>query len=71
MIDFVVSPKVFAVNCEIQSSQFTAEMLYLRETFKQEIKVNLYNGDRALVATVLIPATDIQVHKKITLEICR
>lgn len=71
MIDFVISPKVFAVNCEFLSSQFTAEMLYLRESFAEPTPINLYNSDRQLVATVLIPATDIKVHKKINLEICR
>lgn len=70
MIDCLSSPKVFAVNCELKNSQFTAEMLYLREAFKQPTPINLYNGDRVLVATVLIPQTDIQVHKKITLELC-
>lgn len=70
MIDCLMSPKVFAVSCELKNSQLTVEVLYLRESFKQPTPINLYNGDRELVATVLIPATDIQVHKKITLEIC-
>jgi hypothetical protein len=32
--------------------------------------VDLYSGDRVLVATVLIPKTDINTHQNITLQIC-
>lgn len=70
MYDCLTSPKVFAVSCELQNSQLTVEMLYLREVFKEPTKVNLYNGDRLLVATVLIPPSDQQTHKKITLDLC-
>jgi hypothetical protein len=45
-------------------------MLYLKEEFTQETKVDLYSGDRVLVATVLIPKTGINTHQNITLQIC-
>lgn len=70
MHDFLISPKVFAIGCELKSDQLIAEMLYLREPFPQDTKVNLYNGDRDLVAIVLIPKTDINTHQNITLQIC-
>ena len=66
-----MSPKVFAIGCTINGSQLIAEMLYLRELFSQDTKVvDLYNGDRELVATVLIPKTDINTHQNITLTLC-
>ena len=70
MHDFLMSPKVFAIGCELKGDQLIAEMLYLRELFSQDTKVDLYNGDRVLVATVLIPKTDINTHQNITLQIC-
>ena len=70
MHDFLMSPKVFAIGCELKGDQLIAEMLYLRESFSQDTKVDLYNGDRELVATVLIPKTDINTHQNITLTLC-
>ena len=70
MHDFLMSPKVFAIGCELKGDQLIAEMLYLRESFSQDTKVDLYNGDRELVATVLIPKTDINTHQNITLDLC-
>ena len=70
MHDFLMSPKVFAIGCAINGSRLIAEMLYLRELFSQDTKVDLYNGDRELVATVLIPKTDINTHQNITLTLC-
>ncbi len=70
MHEFLISPKVYAIGCTINGSQLIAEMLYLREEFKQDTKVNLYSGDRVLVATVLIPKTDINTHQNITLQTC-
>ena len=68
--EYLMSPKVFAIGCTINGSQLIAEMLYLRELFSQDTKVDLYNGDRELVATVLIPKTDINTHQNITLTLC-
>jgi hypothetical protein len=70
LFDFLISPKVFAIGCTTNGSQLIAEMLYLREPFTQDTKVNLYDGDRCLIATVLIPKTDINTHQNITLQIC-
>jgi hypothetical protein len=70
MHEFLMSPKVFGIGCTINGSQLIAEMLYLREEFTQETRVDLYSGDRVLVATVLIPKTDINTHQNITLQIC-
>jgi hypothetical protein len=70
LFDFLISPKVFAIGCTINGSQLIAEMLYLREPIMRDTKVDLYNGDRDLVATVLIPKTDINTHQNITLQIC-
>ena len=67
MHDFLISPKAYAISCTINGSQLIAEMLYLREEFTQDTKVNLYSGDRVLVATVLIPKTDVNTHQNITL----
>jgi hypothetical protein len=64
MHEYLISPKVYAIGCTINGSQLIAEMLYLREEFTQETKVALYSGDRILVATVLIPKTDINTHQK-------
>lgn len=70
MHDFLISPKVFAIGCLLKGDQLIAEMLYLRESFTQDTKVNLYSGDRVLVATVLIQKTDINTHQNITLDLC-
>ena len=70
MHEFLMSPKVFGIGCKLDGKQLIAEMLYLREEFKQDTRVNLYSGDRVLVATVLIPKTDINTHQNITLQIC-
>jgi hypothetical protein len=70
MHEFLMSPKVFGIGCKLDGKQLIAEMLYLREEFTQETRVNLYSGDRVLVATVLIPKTDINTHQNITLQIC-
>jgi hypothetical protein len=70
MHDYLMDPKVFAIGCTINGSRLIAEMLYLREPFLQDTKVNLYSGDRVLVATVIIPKTDINTHQNITLQIC-
>jgi hypothetical protein len=67
MHDYLISPKVYAIGCKLDSKQLIAEMLYLREEFKQDTKIDLYSGDRVLVATVLIPKTDINTHQNITL----
>ena len=67
MHDFLISPKAYAIGCTINGKQLIAEMLYLREEFKQDTKVDLYSGDRVLVATVLIPKTEINTHQNITL----
>lgn len=67
MHDYLMSPNAFAISCELKGDQFIAEMLYLREEFMQDTKVDLYSGDRVLVATVLIPKTDINTHQNITL----
>ena len=68
--DFLISPKVFAIGCELKGDQLIAEMLYLREAFTQDTKINLYDGDRCLIATVVAPKTDINTHPNITLQIC-
>lgn len=70
MHEFLISPKVYAIGCTINGSQLIAEMLYLKEEFALETKVDLYSDDRVLVATVLIPKTDINTHQNITLPIC-
>ena len=70
MFDFLISPKVFAVGCVINDSQLTAEKLYLKELFPRPEKVNLYDDDSQLIASVTIPQTDIQTHSNITLELC-
>lgn len=70
MHDFLISPKAYAIGCKLNSEQLIAEMLYLKEEFTQPAKVDLYSSDRVLVATVLIPKTDIQTHPNITLQIC-
>lgn len=67
MHEYLISPKVYAIGCTINGSQLIVEMLYLREEFTQETKVDLYSGDRVLVATVLIPKTDVNTHQNITL----
>ena len=67
MHEYLISPKVYAIGCTINGSQLIAEMLYLREEFTQETKVDLYSGDRVLVATVLIPKTSINTHQNIIL----
>lgn len=67
MHDFLISPKVYAIGCKLDSKQLIVEMLYLKEDFVQETKVDLYSGDRVLVATVLIPKTEINTHQNITL----
>lgn len=67
MHDFLISPKAYAIGCAINGSQLIAEMLYLKEEFMQDTKVDLYSGDRVLVATVLIPKTEINTHQNITL----
>ncbi len=68
--DFLISPKVFAISCELKSDQLIAEILYLREPFSKAETIDLYSGDRALIATVLIPKTDINTHHNITLDLC-
>ena len=70
MHDFLISPKAFAIGCTINGSQLIAEMLYLKEEFTQDTKVDLYGSDRVLVATVLVPKTDVNTHQNITLQIC-
>jgi hypothetical protein len=70
MHEYLISPKVYAIGCAINGSQLIAEMLYLKEEFALETKVDLYSDDRVLVATVLIPKTDINTHQNITLPIC-
>jgi hypothetical protein len=70
MFDYLISPKAFAVGCAINGSQLTAEMLYLKEEFKQPIETNLFDDDINLIASVIIPKTDIQTHSNITLQIC-
>jgi hypothetical protein len=70
VIDFLVSPKVFAVSCELKNLQLTAEKLYLKEPFLHPEKVNLYDGDSLLIASVTIPKTNTQVHTNITLDLC-
>jgi len=70
MHEFLTSPKVFAIGCKLDGKQLIADMLYLREEFKQDTKVDLYSGDRVLIATVLIPKTNINTHQNITLQIC-
>jgi len=70
MHEYLISPKVHAIGCTLNGLQLIAEMLYLREEFTQETEVDLYSGDRVLVATVLIPKTDINTHQNITLQIC-
>jgi len=67
MHEFLMSPKAYAIGCTLNGSQLIAEVLYLREEFMQETKVDLYSGDRVLVATVLIPKTEINTHQNITL----
>ena len=68
--EYLMSPQAFAIGCELKGDQLIAEMLYLRESFSQDAKVDLYSGDRVLVATVLIPKTDINTHQNITLDLC-
>jgi hypothetical protein len=70
MHEYLISPKVYAIGCKLDGKQLIAEMLYLKEEFLQDTKVDLYSGDRVLVATVLIPKTDINTHTNITLQIC-
>jgi hypothetical protein len=70
MHEYLISPKVYAIGCTINGSQLIAEMLYLKEEFMQDTKVDLYSGDRVLVATVSIPKADINTHQNITLQIC-
>ena len=70
MYEYLISPKVYAIGCKLDSKQLIAEMLYLKEEFTQDAKVDLYSGDRVLVATVLIPKTDINTHTNINLQIC-
>jgi hypothetical protein len=70
MYEFLISPKAYAIGCTINGSRLIAEMLYLKEEFLQDTKVDLYSGDRVLVATVLIPKTDINTHTNINLQIC-
>lgn len=70
MHDFLISPKAYAIGCKLDGKQLIVEMLYLKEEFLQDTKVDLYSGDRILVATVLIPKTDINTHTNITLQIC-
>ena len=70
MHEYLISPKAYAISCTINGSQLIAEMLYLKEEFMQDTKVDLYSGDRVLVATVLIPKTEINTHQNITLQIC-
>lgn len=67
---YLVSPKVFAIGCEIKKSQLIAEMLYLKEPFLKAQKVNLYDDDSRLIASVEIPKTNIQTHKNIALPLC-
>jgi hypothetical protein len=67
MHEFLMSPKAYAIGCTLNGSQLIAEVLYLREEFMQETKVDLYSGDRVLVATVLISKTEINTHQNITL----
>jgi len=70
MYEFLISPKAYAIGCKLDSKQLIVEMLYLKEEFTLETKMDLYSGDRVLVATVLIPKTDINTHQNITLPIC-
>ena len=70
MIDFLISPKAYAISCELQDSQLIAEKLYLKEPFLHPEKINLYDDDSQLIASVEIPQTDIQVHSNITLNLC-
>jgi hypothetical protein len=70
MFDYLISPKVFAVSCTINGSQLTAEKLYLKEEFNQPTETNLFDDDINLIASVIIPKTDIQTHSNITLQIC-
>ena len=70
MFDFLISPKVYAVSCTLNGSQLTAEKLYLKEPFAKPETINLYNDESQLVASVLIPQTDIQVHSNINLPLC-
>jgi hypothetical protein len=67
MHEYLISPKAYAIGCTINGSQLIAEMLYLKEEFLQDTRVDLYSGDRVLVATVLIPKTEINTHQNITL----
>lgn len=70
MFDFLISPKVFAVGCEFKNLQLTVEKLYLKQPFPRSEKIDLYDDDRKLIASVTIPQTDIQTHSNITLELC-
>jgi len=70
MHDYLISPKAYAIGCKLDGKQLIAEMLYLKEEFTQDTKVDLYSGDRVLVATVLIPKTDINTYTNKTLQIC-
>jgi hypothetical protein len=70
MHEYLISPKAYAIGCKLDSKQLIAEMLYLKEEFMQDTKVDLYSGDRVLVATVLIPKTDINTHQNIALVLC-
>lgn len=69
-MNYLISPKVFVIGCELTNSQLIAEMLYLKEPFLKAQKVNLYHDDSRLIASVEIPKTNIQVHKNITLPLC-
>lgn len=64
------SPKAFAIGCELKNSQLIAEKLYLKEPFPRPEKVNLYDDDSQLIASVEIPKTNTQVHSNITLNLC-
>jgi hypothetical protein len=70
MHEYLISPKAYAISCKLDGKRLIAEMLYLKEEFTQDTKVDLYSGDRVLVATVLIPKTDINTYTNKTLQIC-
>lgn len=67
---YLCSPRAYAISCEIQDSQLIAEKLYLKEPFPRLEKINLYDDDSQLIASVEIPQTNIQVHSNISLNLC-
>ena len=68
---FLVSPNAYAIDCEITNTQFMAEMLYLKSPLPNEdIKINLYDSDSNLAATIIGKKTNIQEHQNVILNLC-